>query len=148
MPSLNRREFVVAATAACACAVCPQLVGADPPPGKIDVGALSDYPSNVISDKFKKQYKILVVRNGDRIYSFTATCTHKGGTVNLKNNQIKCPLHGSTYSERGTVTGGPATRSLVRYAISLDEKNRLIVDKSKQFAEKDWEDPASFVKVS
>ncbi len=147
MSSLNRREFVLSAGAVAACAVCPDLLEAAPPTN-IDVGSVAEYPHNVVSDKFKKQQKLLVVRSGDRIYAMSAVCTHRGCVVNLKKREIKCPCHGSVYSDQGTVTDGPAKSSLVRYAISLNNAKRLVVDKSKQFSEPQWEDPASFVTVS
>ena len=46
---------------------------------------------------------------------------------------------------QGTSTKGPAKGSLYRYAIKVDDKGNLIVDRDKQFEEKQWDDPASFV---
>ena len=154
MSSLNRREFVIAAgAAACACAVCgggaEDLLAAPGPGAKVDVGTPADYPADVVSDKFlKAPAKLLVVRAGERVYAMNATCTHKSCIVKLKGGAIKCPCHGSAFSNQGTVSAGPAKASLFRYKIEQNEKGRLIVDKSKQFGEKQWEDPASFVKVS
>jgi cytochrome b6-f complex iron-sulfur subunit len=144
--NVNRREFVVLATAACACTVCPDTADAAPA-AKIDVGTPGDYPSNVVSDKFKKTGKILVVRSGDQLYAMSSVCTHKGCAVNVKDGQIKCPCHGTVFSDRGTVTDGPARISLVRYAIALNDKKRIIVDKGKQFSEKQWENAGSFLKL-
>ncbi len=152
MSNLNRREFVVIAAGA-ACAVCggAEALLAAPQAGaaKVDVGALADYPADGVSDKFlKPPAKLLVVRGGGRLYAMNATCTHKSCVVKLKDGAIKCPCHGSQFSEQGTVTDGPAKASLFRYKIAQNEKGRLIVDKSKQFGERQWDDPASFVKVS
>ena len=151
MSSLNRREFVVIAAAATACAAC----GADdaqaaPQAGaKVDVGSLADYPADVVSDKFlKAPSKLLVVRSGERVYALNGTCTHKSCVVKLKDGAIKCPCHGSAFSAQGTATAGPAKASLFRYKIEQNDKGRLIVDKSKQFGERQWDDPASFVKVA
>ena len=154
MSSLNRREFVVlaASAAACACAVCggADEVRAAPKAGaKVDVGTLGDYPADVVSDKFlKAPSKLLVVRSGDRVYAMNGTCTHKACVVKLKDGVIKCPCHGSQFSAQGTATDGPAKASLFRYKIAQNEQGRLIVDKSKQFGERQWDDPASFVTVA
>jgi Rieske Fe-S protein len=154
MSSLNRREFVVvaASAAACACAMCGGAEDALAAPragAKVDVGTLADYPADVVSDKFlKAPAKLLVVRSGERLYAMNGTCTHKSCLVKLKDGAIKCPCHGSQFSEHGTVTAGPAKASLFRYKIAQDEKGRLIVDKSKQFGERQWDDPASYVKVA
>jgi len=45
-----------------------------------------------------------------------------------------------------TAAKGPAKGSLFRYAIKEDEKGHLIVNRDKQFDEKQWDDPAAFVK--
>ena len=151
MSQLNRREFVLAAGAATAalCVLGVESAHAAPSAGTLDVGTIADYPNNVISDKFVKPHKLFVIRKGDQIYAASAVCTHKGCVLAPKDAAtIKCRCHGSTFSDMGTVTGGPAKSSLFRYAIKLNEQKHLIVDKSKQFAERQWDDPNSFVKVS
>lgn len=146
---MNRREFVSAGAAALGLVV----IGVDPAAaapgmgGTIDVGTLADYPSDAISDKFLKQHKILVARSGDQIFAMTSKCTHKGCDLNLKDSAIKCKCHGSAFSNYGTPTAGPAKVALSRYAIKLSDDKHIIVDKSKQFQERQWTDPASFVKV-
>ena len=156
MPEMNRRAFVAAASAAAA-AICLSVLEVDPAHatpsargggGMIDVGPLSDYPTNIVSDKFAKAQKLFVVRSGDQIYAMSANCTHKHCLLGLRDNNIKCHCHGSMFSEHGTVTSGPAKYSLPRYAIKLNEQKHLIVDKSREFAERQWDDAACFVKVS
>ncbi|HEY7089884.1 MAG TPA: Rieske (2Fe-2S) protein [Tepidisphaeraceae bacterium] len=153
MAEINRRDFVVAAAASVACAYCllgsaeeaeAQAAGG----GTVDIGVASDFPKGTISGKFVKPNGLIVANEDDKIYAMSSKCPHKGSTVGVKDNKLRCPSHGSTFSEHGTPTGGPAKSSLVRYAIKADDKGRLIVDKSKSFSEKDWENPDSFVKVS
>jgi Rieske Fe-S protein len=44
---------------------------------------------------------------------FSATCTHKGCTVNeVADGTINCPCHGSKFNLDGTVANGPATKPL------------------------------------
>jgi nitrite reductase/ring-hydroxylating ferredoxin subunit len=160
MADLNRREFVVlaaAATAACACA-CESAVAGEPPAkaplpkGPFDCGPKSKYASDGVVDEFAKKERILIVRHEGKIYAPTATCTHKNCAVKLKENaskekEIVCPCHGSKFTVQGTSTKGPAKGSLYRYAISVNADGDIIVNKEKQFAEKEWEQDGAFITV-
>jgi cytochrome b6-f complex iron-sulfur subunit len=161
---MNRREFAVVAAAACAacCAVCGsgEVALADEPrqptpPGAldktpVDVGPKSDYLKEGIVDKFAKTKRILIITHEGKIYAPTATCSHKNAVVMLKGDpaELVCRAHGSKYSVQGTVTKGPAKVSLYRYGISVDDKGNLIVDRSKQFEEKKWDDPGASIAVA
>jgi cytochrome b6-f complex iron-sulfur subunit len=156
MPDLNRRHFVAAATAAVACACClydeatAAETAAAAPSGPVDVGTKADYPKDgAMNDKYAKpkEYRILVVRNEGKIYAINSTCTHKNCAVKPKDETIACPCHGSKFSLRGTSTKGPAKGSLSRYAISVNDAGRIMVDRSKSFSEKEWDNPSSFVTV-
>src|SRR5688572_2267539 len=156
MSQMNRRQFVViaagAAAAACACAggLGEEALAAPSGGGgtKVDVGTPADYPSDGVSEKFAKPNKVLVVRGGGRLYAISALCTHKACLVKVKDGVLKCPCHGSAFGNDGKPTAGPAKAALFRYKIEKNDKGRLIVDKTKQFGEKQWEDPASFVSVA
>ncbi len=54
--------------------------------------------------------------------AFDATCTHQQCTVgSIKDGTIICPCHGSMYSVKdGSVTGGPAPKSLSAIAVKVD----------------------------
>jgi nitrite reductase/ring-hydroxylating ferredoxin subunit len=159
MSDLNRREFVVlaaAATAACAACGADFAQAGEPPPAKgplpkgpFDCGPKTKYASDGVVDEFAKKERILIVRSEGKIYAPTATCTHKNCAVKIKETagqkEIVCPCHGSKFSIHGTSTKGPAKGSLYRYAIKVDDKGNLIVDRDKQFDEKHWDDPTSFV---
>jgi nitrite reductase/ring-hydroxylating ferredoxin subunit len=151
MSDLNRRSFLF--TAAAAVISLPVLqpgVFADDAPAAakpIDVGTLADYPKDGGTDKFQAKDKIFVFREDSQIYACTSICTHKGAALQLKEDEIFCGKHNSHFTFEGTVTGGPAKKSLPRYAITLGADGHLMVDKSKSFAEKKWTDPASFVTV-
>ena len=158
---LNRRNFVIlaaatAATAACACesAQAAEAAGKGPPPntGTVNVGPKSKYAKDGISDEFAKKNRVLVVRHEGKIYCPTATCTHKNCAVKLKENaskekEIVCPCHGSRFTVQGTSTKGPAKGSLYRYALSVDANGDIIVNKEKQFSEKEWEQEGAFINV-
>ena len=157
---MNRRNFVALATvtaaaAAAATCACDSAMAADaadskskpPPPnvGTVNVGKKSKYDKDGVSDEFAKKNRVLVVRHEGKIYAPTSTCTHKNCAVKLKEKEIVCPCHGSKFTIQGTSLKGPAKGSLFRYAIKVDEKGNLIVDRDKQFDEKQWDDPAAFI---
>jgi len=156
---LNRREFVVlssvlaAGCALCACGGAEALAApgdkgsAAGAGGKIDIGPMSDYASDGITDKFMRPNKFFVVRNDGKIYACSARCTHKSSPLKVKDGHFACPSHGSEFSPQGTVTKGPAKSSLVRYAISKNDAGHLLVDTAKSFNEKDWEKPEAFVEA-
>jgi nitrite reductase/ring-hydroxylating ferredoxin subunit len=147
---MNRRAFLVtAATAAAAVISLPVLnerafAADDSKP--VDVGTMADYSKDGVTDKFQKSDSILVIREDSKIYACTSLCTHKNAQLQVKDDELYCPKHKSHFTFEGTVTGGPAKRSLPRYAIALTD-GKLMVDKSKTFEEKKWDDSASFVAV-
>jgi len=57
--------------------------------------------------------KVLLVRQGGRIYALADTCSHLGGPLaegKLGDGTITCPWHGSTFRlEDGSIARGPAT---------------------------------------
>jgi cytochrome b6-f complex iron-sulfur subunit len=168
MSEMNRREFVVlssiVAASCAACAFCgaealaapttnPTTKPATKPgaaatgPSKVDIGKLSDYSTDGITEKFMRPNKFAVVRADGKIFATSARCTHKFSLLRVKDGHFACPSHGSEFSTQGTVTKGPAKDSLVRYAITKTDAGNLIVDTTKSFREKDWEKPESFVAI-
>ena len=170
MSDLNRRQLIVTAAvtaAAAACCACELAQAAEaeggehrggesrPAPttgpafakGPVDVGPKSAYSKDGVTDKFAKTNRVLVIRHEGKIYAPTATCTHKNCAVKLKGEDIVCPCHGSKYSLQGTSIKGPAKGSLYRYGISVNDAGHIIVDKSKQFEEKDWDKEGASITV-
>lgn len=125
------------------------------PPTRFKIGPPGDYPSGVVSTKWKAQFGIWVVRTvyeGQSIvYALSTVCTHLGCTPNwLEGEQkFKCPCHGSGFYITGINFEGPAPRPLERYGIRLAEDGMLEVDKSVKFQQElgQWEDSSSFVEV-
>jgi nitrite reductase/ring-hydroxylating ferredoxin subunit len=144
---LSRRQFVALAAGCAAACACGVTIAAEAT-GKVDIGPASDFPKEGIYDQYIKSSKLVIYRESGQMYASTATCPHKGARLTVRGDEVYCPKHGSTFDSAGAVIKGPAEDSLERYAIALDDKNHLIVDRSKSFREKNWDDPASFVKVS
>jgi Rieske Fe-S protein len=149
---MNRREFVIAGAAiAGALAVSPEdLTAADAPAKTIDIGPLESYSKDGVTDTWagKTSHKILIIRHEGRLYAATSVCTHKNCIVKPKGEGLVCPCHGSKYTLMGVPTKGPAKHPLFRYGISVDDQKHVIVDKSKQFEENDWESEGAFIKTT
>lgn len=62
----------------------------------------------------------------------SAKCTHLGCQINqLKNDELLCPCHGSSYDMSGKVLNGPAQRNLNWLDFEYDaEKKEYLVYKS------------------
>lgn len=94
-------------------------------PGESAAGltALADVPDGggVIVDN-PDGGVLLIVRAGDEVKAFNATCTHMGTTVEApKDGVVTCPNHGSRFSaETGAVERGPATQPLASVAVKVD----------------------------
>jgi Rieske Fe-S protein len=153
MTQINRRELMVAAAVtACACCMAKPLeVLADAPSQTIDAGPLSDFKTDGVTNKWMKApTKVAIIRHGGKLYASTTICTHHGCTVKLDTSSggvFACPCHHAGFDIEGNVTHRPAPTPLDRYAISVDAKGHVIVDKSKSFEPDDWKDPASFIVV-
>jgi len=120
------------------------------PPTKYKVGSPVEYTLGV-SERFKKQFRVWIVREVDRIYVVQAKCTHLGCTPNwlASEGKFKCPCHGSGFTPDGVNIEGPAPRPLERFKIALAEDGQITVDESIRFrGERDeWEKPGAFLSV-
>lgn len=120
------------------------------PPTRYKIGFPSDYTLGV-SEKFKKQFRVWVVREADRIFVIEAKCTHLGCTPNWLSTEgkFKCPCHGSGFTPDGINIEGPAPRPLERFQVLVGESGQLEVDEGIRFrGEKgEWNKPGAFVPV-
>ena len=68
--------------------------------------------------------RILLANVGGRIYATDDTCTHEDASLStgyLKDEWVKCPLHGSRFNVRtGEVADEPADVNLRTYAVRVD----------------------------
>jgi nitrite reductase/ring-hydroxylating ferredoxin subunit len=150
MNNMSRRDFLMTAAATAAVISLPVLQGrADDAlshsSGPVNVGALSSFSKDGITDKWAKSNKFFVIRGNDKLYAVTSLCTHRGFQLIARDQDLYCTKHKSDFSLKGAVTAGPAKSSLPRHAISLNAQKQVIVDKSKSFKEAEWSDPASFI---
>ena len=117
----------------------------------VKAGFPEDYTVDKVSNKWKQDYGIWIVRNKEGIYAILAICTHLGCTPNwlASEGKFKCPCHGSGFKITGVNFEGPAPRPLERLKIGLAPDGQLVIDKSKKFLfEKgEWGKPGSILIV-
>ena len=104
------------------------------PPHKVKVGFPDQYEDGQVVERYKVQ-GIWVVCHGSTIYALSTSCTHLGCPTNWleREEEFKCPCHGSGFKVSGINFEGPAPRPLERLGISLGDDGQLVVDKSKRF---------------
>lgn len=97
------------------------------PPARVPIGRPENFASG--SQVVFPEAKICVRRAGNKIAAISTVCTHLGCTVNPVETGFDCPCHGSTYDEKGEVTGGPAPKALAWYRVTQAPNGELVVDK-------------------
>ncbi|MDR4508356.1 MAG: Rieske 2Fe-2S domain-containing protein [Candidatus Brocadiaceae bacterium] len=120
------------------------------PPTKYKVGFPSQYPLGV-SERFKKQFRIWIVRETDKLYVIEAKCTHLGCTPNwlATEGKFKCPCHGSGFTPEGINIEGPAPRPMERFQVVMGEDGQILVDEGIRFKGErgEWDKQGAFLKV-
>ena len=94
-------------------------------------GLVNEFTPNSVTKM--KEEKVYIVRAKEGyFYAISDVCTHLGCITNWLPDEhtIACPCHGSRFDMEGNVIHGPAPRPLPRYAITLNEKGQLVVDKA------------------
>jgi len=70
---------------------------------------------------------IMVKKLGEKNYvALPLKCTHKGGKLNVKGDQLVCVLHGANFDHAGKVKKGPAKRDLVSFPVTVKNENVTI----------------------
>jgi Rieske Fe-S protein len=152
MNSPNRRQFLGTAAVSLVVLNSPVLADDDKKkkkkePKPFDAGSLADdFKDDGIYDKHVREEKVFVRRFENRLTAFSAICTHKNCTLRKREKDIRCPCHGSLFDFDGYPTEGDAKISLERYGISIVE-GRVIVDPTKVFPEKKWDDKEASVEI-
>ena len=114
-------------------------------------GRPEDYVEGEVSERFKEEQRVWILKEGGKMIAIQAICTHLGCTPRWLSLELKfkCPCHGSGFRKSGINFEGPAPRPLERLAIRIDSEGNLVVDKGRKFLfEKgEWENPDSFVEL-
>jgi cytochrome b6-f complex iron-sulfur subunit len=121
------------------------------PPTTFKAGLPSEYAIGEVSERFKREHRVWVIREADGFYALFAKCTHLGCTPRWLEveGKFKCPCHGSGFRKSGVNFEGPAPRPLERFRIELSEEGELVVDMGVvyRFERGDWERPGAFLRV-
>jgi len=121
------------------------------PPSSFKAGFPNEYTIGEVSERFKQEQRVWIIREADGFYALFAKCTHLGCTPRwLKvEEKFKCPCHGSGFRKTGINFEGPAPRPLERFRIFLAEDGQLVVDKSVvyRYERGDWDRPGAFLRV-
>lgn len=114
-------------------------------------GMSDEYEPRSVSERFKDQHGVWIVRDDEKIYAVSTVCTHLGCTPNWSPSEgkFKCPCHGSGFYSTGINFEGPAPRPLERFKIFISDEGDIVVDKTKKFQQEkgEWSDPDSFILV-
>lgn len=97
--------------------------------GQIPVGAsaIPEVGGTPYRDQAGKFY---ITRNEDGVQALYWKCVHLGCTVpyNAAKNDFQCPCHGSIFDLEGARTGGPATRRMDRFPVTVQDDGSIMVD--------------------
>lgn len=119
------------------------------PPTKFKAGFPQDYVVGEVSDKYKDEHRVWIVREKEGFYSLIAICTHLGCTPRWlpTDNKFKCPCHGSGYYKNGFNFEGPAPRPLERAYIGFSDDGQIVIDRSITFRYElgQWGQPGSYL---
>ena len=119
------------------------------PPSTFKAGFPNDYAIGEVSEKFKTEFRVWLVRNTEGFYGIFAKCTHLGCTPLwlATENKFKCPCHGSGYYKDGVNFEGPAPRPMDRVRITMAEDGQIQVDVAVQYKYGTWDKPGAFLRV-
>ncbi len=152
MPQINRRQFVIAGSAALCAGICGCAGDGGPAgdgwsgPTRFDVGPVAAIQAGVDS-RYAKSGGFFLVREAGQIMAISAICSHKRCALAFKAQELICDCHGSTFTPGGVVETGPAVRSLPRFGISVDATGHAIVDRSAIYEETRWREPGAALAV-
>ena len=119
------------------------------PPTKFKAGFPADFVVDEVSEKYKDEKRVWIVREKEGFYALISICTHLGCTPRWlgSDNKFKCPCHGSGFYKTGINFEGPAPRPLERAQITFSDDGQIEIDRSiKLIYEKgDWTKPGAFL---
>lgn len=92
----------------------------------------NSYRSYVIVRNKILQYPICVYRTDNNTYNaLYLKCSHQGAELQVSDNQLTCPAHGSEFDKLGLVTKGPAAQNLREFPVQI-ENEQLFIDLKKK----------------
>jgi Rieske Fe-S protein len=152
MSDMNRRDFLVTAATTVAVISLPVLQShsdAAPPSGPIDVGPLKGFDKDGVTDTWAKKPAgaFFIIRQDGKLFAPSSLCTHKGCVLLDQPPELYCKCHHSHFTIQGAVISGRAKVALPRYAVSVDANGHVVVDKTREFPEAQWDAAGSFIVI-
>lgn len=139
--------FIIASTVGALRFMFPRVLFE--PPTKFKAGFPQDFVVGEVSEKYKDEKRVWIIRDNDGFYALISICTHLGCTPRWlsSENKFKCPCHGSGFYKSGVNFEGPAPRPLERAYIGYAEDGELEVDRSVKFLyeKNEWGKEGSFL---
>lgn len=90
------------------------------------------YRSYVIVRNRDLKYPICVYRIDNSTYNaLYLQCSHQGAELQVSDNQLSCPAHGSEFNKLGHVTKGPAAKNLREFPVQI-KNEKLFIDLKKK----------------
>lgn len=83
------------------------------------------------------EYKVAIIRSGQRIGAISLECTHLGCLVNVVDRGFFCPCHGSDFGPLGQVYSGPATVPLPWHEV-MNREGRIWVHLGRKLGRPKW----------
>jgi cytochrome b6-f complex iron-sulfur subunit len=120
-----RRRFLQMAALGAGAAACGPVVRHAPAIGDIPAGNVSSLPVGALTRVGSEP--LALGRDGGGVYAMTLECTHDGCESSVRNQEIVCPCHGSTFDADGNVIAGPAPAPLDHYAVTADGSGNLTI---------------------
>ncbi len=121
-------------------------------PSAFKAGFPDDFIIGEVSEKYKDDNRVWIIRESEGFYALSAICTHLGCTPRWleSDNKFKCPCHGSGYRKSGVNFEGPAPRPLERLSITLADDGQILIDRNIKFRFEngDWIKPDAFLRYS
>jgi nitrite reductase/ring-hydroxylating ferredoxin subunit len=120
----KRRDFLKTAAAAAAGAALVPWLGSGCGTAKIPdslfaAGRIGEFPL-AVGPRRVVNTSIYVLHTEQGYAAISGKCTHSGCTVDpVDGGGFECTCHGSTFTEDGTVTGGPAAADLDWFEVLL-----------------------------
>jgi cytochrome b6-f complex iron-sulfur subunit len=99
----------------------------------IRVGHPDRFPFNTFT--FVTEKNIFIYRTREGFSALSALCPHLGCVLTSTGPGFRCPCHGSTFDNHGSVLHGPAPRPLSWLKVGLAPDGQITVDTSERVSE-------------
>jgi nitrite reductase/ring-hydroxylating ferredoxin subunit len=88
-------------------------------------GSAIHYKKYLVVNNDQLKFPICIYRKDAENYSaLWLQCPHQGAELQVFGDKLQCPAHGSEFSNKGIVTGGPANANLRAFPVTV-ENNQL-----------------------